>query len=308
MIPGLRKRVFARYNVTSMLIVAIFKSMRPRQWTKNLFVFAGIVFSLKFYDIHLLLKSLEAFVIFCFLSSAIYLVNDVLDAEGDRKHPQKRRRPIASGQLGKFSALLAAFVLFAFSIFSMIILDFKFALVGFSYIGLMLFYVFILRNIVILDIFSIAAGFVLRAVAGVAVIGVELSPWLLICTILLALFIALGKRRHELITLQAAQEHRKILAEYTPKLLDQLISITAGATIMAYTLYTLWPETILRFGTKNLVITVVFVLYGVFRYLYLIYKKEEGGRPEHMLLTDFPLLLCIVIWISSLMLLIYWKF
>jgi 4-hydroxybenzoate polyprenyltransferase len=159
---------------------------------------------------------------------------------------------------------------------------------------------------VILDVFSIAAGFVLRALAGAVVIRVEFSPWLLICTTLLALFIALGKRRHELISLQEAVEHRKILDEYNPQLLDQLISAVAGSTVMAYALYTLWPGTIAKFGTTKLVYSVPFVLYGIFRYLYLIYKKEEGGRPEKILVTDLPLITSMVLWIASLMAIIYW--
>jgi 4-hydroxybenzoate polyprenyltransferase len=177
-----------------------------------------------------------------------------------------------------------------------------------AYAVLMLLYNFLLRDIVILDAFTIAAGFVLRAVAGVVVIGVALSPWLVICTILLSLFIALGKRRHELVSLAgAAVEHRRILDEYNPQLLDQLISAVAGSTVMAYALYTLWPETVAKFRTPNLVYTVPFVLYGIFRYLYLIYQKEQGGKPEEILLTDLPLLANILLWIGCLMAIIYLK-
>ena len=172
----------------------------------------------------------------------------------------------------------------------------------------MLFYTFLLRDIVILDVFSIAAGFVLRAVAGVVVIAVALSPWLVICTILLALFIALGKRRHELVSLAGrAVEHRKILDEYNPQLLDQLISAVAGSTVMAYALYTLWPDTTLKFGTHNLIYSIPFVLYGIFRYLYLIYQKDKGGKPEEIVLTDLPLIVDLVLWIAALMVIIYLK-
>jgi 4-hydroxybenzoate polyprenyltransferase len=170
----------------------------------------------------------------------------------------------------------------------------------------MILYNFILRDLVILDAFAIAAGFVLRAIAGVAVIAVQLSPWLIICTILLSLLIALGKRRHELVTLSGkAVEHRKILDEYNPQLLDQMISAVAGSTVMAYALYTLWPETIAKFGTHALVYSVPFVLYGIFRYLYLIYQKEKGGKPEEILLTDIPLIINLALWIGSLMVIIY---
>ncbi|MFH1683291.1 MAG: decaprenyl-phosphate phosphoribosyltransferase [Candidatus Margulisiibacteriota bacterium] len=285
---------------------ALLKSLRPAQWTKNFFVFAGIIFSLNIFDTALLLKVICAFVIFCLLSSAIYLINDVRDVSGDRKHPQKKLRPIASGQLSIPAALVIALILLAIAVPASFYLDFSFALVALAYILLMVLYTFFLRDIVILDVFSIAAGFVLRAVAGVVVIGVELSPWLVICTILIALFIALGKRRHELITLTEAVGHRKILNEYNPQLLDQLISITAGATVVAYALYTLWPETVSKFNTVNLVYSIPFVLYGIFRYLYLIYKKEKGGRPEKILLTDLPLIFDIVLWIGSLFIIVYW--
>ena len=282
------------------------KALRPAQWTKNFFVFAGLIFALKFFEINLLLRVVYAFFIFCSLSSAVYLLNDVKDVEGDRKHPQKKLRPIASGELSVPAALTLALLLSVVSILAAFYLDFSFALVALIYLALMVAYTFLLREIVILDVFSVAAGFVLRAVAGVVVIKVELSPWLLICTILLALFIALGKRRHELVTLNEASGHRRILDEYNPQLLDQLISAVAGSTIMAYTLYTLWPQTIAKFSTANLVYTVPFVLYGIFRYLYLIYKKEAGGRPEKILLTDIPLLIDILLWIGLLMAIIYW--
>lgn len=282
------------------------KILRPKQWTKNLFVFAGIIFALKFFEIALLLKVIYAFIVFCSLSSAVYIINDIKDRESDRKHPQKRFRPIASGEISIPLALGLAIVLLAGSFLAAFYLSFPFTLVALTYFVLMILYTYLLRDLVILDVFSIAAGFVLRAVAGVVVISVELSPWLIICTILLSLFIALGKRRHELVTLaDTAVEHRKILDEYNPQLLDQLISAVAGSTVIAYALYTLWPETIAKFGTPNLVYSVPFVLYGIFRYLYLIYRREKGGRPEEVLLTDLPLIISIFLWIVSLMFIIY---
>ena len=285
---------------------AFLKTLRPAQWTKNLFVFAGIIFSLKFFEIALLLTVVYAFFIFCSISSAIYIINDIRDIDGDRKHPRKKFRPIASGQVRISVVLALALVLLALAIPAAFYLNFSFALVVLAYLVLMLLYTFVLREIVILDVFSIAAGFVLRAIAGVVVIGVELSPWLIICTILLSLFIALGKRRHELISLSEATGHRKILDEYNPQLLDQLISAVAGSTVVVYALYTLWPDTVTKFQTRNLVYSVPFVLYGIFRYLYLIYKKDKGGRPEKILLTDVPLLLDILLWIGVLLLIIYW--
>lgn len=285
---------------------AFIRSLRPAQWTKNFFVFAGIIFSLKFFEINFLIKVIYAFVVFCLASSAIYLINDIKDIEGDKRHPQKKFRPIASGQISIPAALILALALLAGSIYWSFLLDLSFALVILTYLILMLLYTFLLREMVILDVFSIAAGFVLRALAGAVVIRVEFSPWLMICTVLLSLFIALGKRRHELVSLEEAVEHRKILDEYNPKLLDQLISAVAGSTVMAYALYTLWPGTIAKFGTVNLVYSVPFVLYGIFRYLYLIYKREEGGRPEKILVTDLPLIFSIILWITSLMAVIYW--
>jgi len=288
-------------------MMPLLKSLRPAQWTKNFFVFAGIIFSLKLFELPLLVNVIYAFGIFCALSSAVYLINDLRDIEGDRLHPTKKFRPIASGQVSLPLAVGLALVLLFIGLVAAFLLSQGFALVALVYVILMILYSFLLRDIVILDVFSIAAGFVLRAVAGVVVIGVELSPWLIICTILLALFIALGKRRHELITLSAAGAHRRILDEYSSQLLDQLISVAAGSTVMAYTLYTLWPETITKFSTNKLVYSVPFVLYGIFRYLYLIYKKDQGGRPEKILLTDLPLMIDLALWILALMLIVYWK-
>ena len=288
-------------------MMPLLKSLRPAQWTKNFFVFAGIIFSLKFFQFPLLVNVSYAFGIFCALSSAIYLINDLRDIEGDRQHPTKKFRPIASGQVALPVAVGLASVLLVLGLAAALLLNAAFALVAFIYVALMVSYSFFLRDIVILDVFSIAAGFVLRAVAGVVVINVELSPWLIICTILLSLFIGFGKRRHELVTLAEAGAHRKILDEYSPQLLDQLISVAAGSTVMAYALYTLWPETIAKFGTNKLVYSVPFVLYGIFRYLYLIYKKEQGGRPEKILLTDLPLMIDLALWILALMLIVYWK-
>lgn len=286
-------------------ILQLIQAMRPKQWTKNLFVFAGILFALKFFNFPLLLTVMAAFAAFCALSSSVYLINDINDADGDRRHPVKRLRPVASRQLSVPSALTAASVLAAGSLTAALLLGLPFFLTSLAYFLLMLLYTFVLRDLVILDIFTIAAGFVLRAVAGVVVISVQLSPWLVICTVLLALFIALGKRRHELMVLNKAEEHRAILNEYNPQLLDQMISAVAGSTVMAYTLYTLWPETVAKFGTHNLVYSVPLILYGIFRYLYLIYQKDQGGRPEELVVTDLPLFLTLLFWTATLIAIIY---
>ncbi|OGB86905.1 hypothetical protein A3H38_00180 [candidate division WOR-1 bacterium RIFCSPLOWO2_02_FULL_46_20] len=287
-------------------MIALFKILRPAQWTKNFFVFAALIFSLNFLNPALLCKVLFAFVIFCLLSSAIYIVNDIRDAENDRKHPQKKFRPIANGQVKLPQALGLALVLLFIAIPASLYLDSAFALVALSYVLLMLLYTFLIKEMVIFDVFAIAAGFVLRAVAGVVVIDVSLSPWLILCTILLSLFIGFGKRRHELLTLGEGSDHRRSLKDYNPQLLDQLISVVAGATIVAYAIYCLWPDTVIKFGTKNLFYTIPFVIYGIFRYLYLIYKKDEGGRPEKILLTDIPLIIDILLWIAALAIIVYW--
>jgi 4-hydroxybenzoate polyprenyltransferase len=283
----------------------LLKSLRPKQWVKNSLVFAGIIFSPRFFDLNFLLIVIYAFIIFCFLSSAGYLINDIKDMEFDQKHPTKKNRPIASGVVNIPIALILAITLLTVSIIASFYLNFSFALVAISYLILMLLYTFLLKNVVIIDVFSIAAGFVLRLVAGVVVIGEEVVPWPVVCIALLALFIALGKRRYELVTLAHASQHRRILESYRPQLLDQLISMTAGLTILAYALYTLWPETVAKYGTHNLVYTVPFVLYGIFRYLYIIYNKEEGGQPEKILVTDVPLLLTIVGWIISVLIIVH---
>ena len=188
------------------------------------------------------------------------------------------------------------------------VLAYFFGLVALAYLLLIIFYSLFLKNIAILDVLSISLGFVLRAVAGSVIINVLISPWLLICTTLLALFLALAKRRHELVLLEArAAEHRAILKEYTPRLLDQMISVVTASTLMAYSLYTIWPETVDKFQTENLLLTIPFVLYGIFRYLYLIYRKDMGGSPEIILIKDKPLILNLVLWFLVVMLVLYWR-
>jgi 4-hydroxybenzoate polyprenyltransferase len=262
-------------------------SLRPKQWIKNLVVFAGLFFSHNLADTALVAKAAAAFAIFCLLSSSIYLINDVRDRELDARHPVKRMRPIASGQLSALRALSAAAALSAFALAASFRVGLMFGLAAAAYFGLMLAYIFWLKRIVLLDIFAIAAGFVLRAVAGAVAVSVPISEWLLICVSVLSLFLVFTKRRQEA-TLEAttAGGPRPGLSEYTPVLLDQMISIVAAATIVCYCLYTLSPETVAKFGSKHLVYTVPFVMYGVFRYLFLIYKRQTKESPEVVLLAD----------------------
>jgi 4-hydroxybenzoate polyprenyltransferase len=284
---------------------AVLRSLRPGQWVKNLFVFAGLVFSQNLFT-PLALKATAAFIIFCGLSGAIYLLNDVLDYEKDRLHPKKRHRPIASGQLSRGAALVIACFLLAAALWLAFLLSRPFWWVALAYGFLLVSYSLWLKHLVIVDVLTVATGFVLRAVAGVVVIAVEISPWLLICTILLALFLVLGKRRHELLLLPAeAGSHRPSLTEYSPALLDQMVAVVTASTVTAYALYTMSPETSGKFQTRWLPVTLPFVLYGVFRYLYLLYQRQLGGNPSELFLSDRQLLLNTFLWMLTVVLLIY---
>lgn len=274
----------------------ILKTMRPRQWTKNVFVFAALVFDGKLGRMPLVAQTLAAFVAFCLISSVVYIINDIVDIEKDRAHPTKRGRPLASGQLSRRAAVGAAAVLAAVALGGAFAWENELGWVVLGYLVLNLAYSFYLKRIVIIDVLSIAAGFVLRVVAGVVVVDVvRFSPWLYVCTTLLALLLGLGKRRHELTLLAGgATAHRAILDHYTIPFLDQLIGLVTSTTIIAYSLYT--------FSAPNLppndlmMVTIPFVIYGLFRYLYLIHVRGEGGAPDELLLRDPPLLVSVVLW------------
>jgi len=286
----------------------ILKSLRPSQWTKNLFVFAALVFAQKALFGPALLRTLAAFAIFCLLSGALYLVNDVCDIEADRLHPRKRLRPIAAGRVPPRRAIAWAVILAAVALAAAFALRPLFAAVAAIYAAAMLAYSLKLKNVVILDVFLIAAGFVLRVIAGGVVISVPLSSWLIICMSLLALFIAFGKRRHELVFLETdAPLHRPILREYSVYLLDQMISVVTASTVIAYSLYTVSEETIQKFGTRNLILTTPFVLYGIFRYLYLVHQRGQGGNPEEMIFRDKPLAAAIFLWIAAVIIILYFR-
>ena len=279
--------------------------MRPRQWAKNLFVFAGLVFAQKLFT-PLAVVALAAFAIFCALSGAVYLFNDVADREKDRLHPKKRERPVASGQLSVPVAVTAAVALVVLALAASVTISWTFAAVAATYAVLLSLYSVVLKHLVIVDVLVVACGFVLRAVAGAVAIDVEISGWLLICTILVALFLALGKRRHEYLTLGgAAPTHRPILAEYSAELLDQMIAVVTASTVTAYALYTMSPETVAKFHTHLLPVTLLFVLYGIFRYLYLLYRRQLGGNPSELFLNDVPLLVNTGLWFAVVILIIY---
>ena len=279
---------------------------RPKEWIKNTFLFAPLFFAQKVLQPEAVLKSTLAFAVFCLAAGGVYLINDICDREEDKKHPQKSARPIASGALPVSLAVAAAMVLFASSIAIALVLSRPFAFITLGYIILNIAYSNWLKHMVILDVFSIAAGFVLRVVAGAVVINVEMSHWLLICTMLLALFLGFSKRRYELVALaNDATLHRRVLAEYNPTFLDMMIAIVTSVTVVAYVFYTISEETVQKFHTDKLLLTVPFVLYGIFRYLYQVYHKNHGGDPSRTLLTDGPLLVNVILWGLACGLIIY---
>jgi 4-hydroxybenzoate polyprenyltransferase len=288
------------------LLRAAFVSLRPHQWTKNLLVFAALGFSKHLFEAEPFARAFLAFAVFCGLSGAVYLVNDVADVERDRLHPTKRLRPVASGQLPPRVALAVAGALAAVCLGASLLLGPAFLAAAAAYLALNGAYSFRLKNVVILDVIAISLGFVLRAVAGAVAISVRISDWLLVCTFLLALFLALSKRRHELVSLSdGASGHRAILAEYSPYLLDQMVAVVTASCLMAYCFYTLAPETVEKYRTERLSWTIPFVLYGIFRYLYLVHQKEQGGSPTDVLLTDWPLLVDVALWAVAIVAIVY---
>ncbi len=281
-------------------------SLRPGQWTKNLLVFAALIFSEKFFEWSALLAAFETFAIFCALSGAVYLLNDVADRQTDQQHPLKRLRPIAAGALPVSAALAAAVLVGGGAIAAAFGLRWKLGTVAIVYVALLGLYSGLLKHVVIIDVLTISIGFLLRAVAGAVAIDVVMSHWLFVCTILLALFIALAKRRHELALLaDGATGHRPTLGEYSPYLLDQMIGVVAASTVIAYIFYTISQETTEKFGTAWLGLTIPFPLYGIFRYLYLVHQREAGGSPADMLINDRPLLACVTLWVVAVVLIIY---
>jgi 4-hydroxybenzoate polyprenyltransferase len=288
------------------MIKNIFKLLRPSQWIKNGVVLAGLIFAGKARDISLAEKAILVMLAFCLLSSAVYIINDIFDRRRDKIHPLKKDRPIASGKISIKLAWVLAFII----AFGGLLLTFKISTatlyVSLSYLALNILYTILLKNVVIIDVMTIAAGFVLRALAGAVAINVEFSGWLLNTTFVLALFLGLGKRRHEIIFLQKeAISHRKILEKYSPYLLDQLIGVVTASTVITYLFYTLSSEVQAKLHTNFLFVTIPFVIYGIFRYLYLVHKEEQGGSPTTLLLTDRPLLLDVVLWFASIITILY---
>ncbi|NLW07289.1 MAG: decaprenyl-phosphate phosphoribosyltransferase [Clostridia bacterium] len=276
-------------------------SLRPKQWTKNAFVFAPILFSGNLLDIALLLRTTQVFIIFCLLAGANYVINDLADRQRDRYHPRKKHRPIASGKLAPLAAAAAAVIILSGSLCWSFALGWQVGLITLVYTLQTAAYTFFLKHMVIIDAFTVALGFVLRVAAGAAAIMAPVSAWLLIAVILLSLFLAFCKRRHELLILDEAASHRAILAQYSVGLLDQLITTVASATIVVYAIYTFQGT-----AAPYLMFSVPLVLFGICRYMYLIYCRQDGGEPESLILKDKPLAATILFWSLSCFILLYW--
>lgn len=285
---------------------SVIRLLRSPQWIKNGVVLAGVIFGGQAASKEALVTAIYALIAFCLMSSSVYILNDIVDRDRDRLHPLKKSRPIASGKIPVITAALICVVLAAAGLVISSLIDGHLLYVAGAFLLLNIAYTLALKNIVILDVMSIAAGFVLRAVAGAVAINVDISVWLLVATFVLALFLGLGKRRHELLILEKeAASHRKILEKYSPYLLDQLIGVVTASTVITYLFYTISPEVGAKLGTHYLFVTIPFVIYGIFRYLYLVHKEEKGGSPTRLLLTDFPLLIDVLLWLASVILILY---
>ncbi len=280
-------------------------TMRPKQWTKNVFIFAPLLFDHKLLDPIYVVRTVAAAILFSILSGCVYVINDLTDRDKDRQHPVKRHRPLASGKLSRSHAVGASTVLLVIALSLSLLLDPLFALIGLAYFVIQLAYSFALKNVVILDVLTIAAGFVLRVAAGSVVADASrFSPWLYVCMTLLALFMGFGKRRNELILLEAnALHHRKILEEYSPHLLDQMMALVTSSTVIAYSLYTFSAENLP--ANDSMMLTIPFVLYSIFRYLYLVHQRNLGGSPEEILIGDAPFILSNLCWAVAVLLILY---
>ncbi len=287
------------------MLTGLIKTMRPKQWLKNVFVFAPLVFDVKLFNLRYLAQTIAGFVLLCLVSGAVYIINDLADIEGDRQHPRKRSRPLAAGQISVRAAIIGAIVILLIALPLGFLLNYVLGAILTGYLLLQIAYSFWLKNVVILDVLIVASGFLLRVAAGVPLVDAErFSPWLYICMMLGALLIGFGKRRHELTLLKEnANAHRRSLEEYNLPLLDHAISIVTSSTLLAYALYT--------FSAPNLppnhtmMLTIPFVLYIIFRYLYLIHVKEMGGAPEEIVLSDRPLQAAILLWGLSVIVVMY---
>ncbi|HHH82782.1 MAG TPA: decaprenyl-phosphate phosphoribosyltransferase [Chloroflexi bacterium] len=287
------------------MMKALLQAMRPKQWIKNGIIFAALVFDQQLFQPQPFMKTLAGFLLLCLGAGAVYLMNDLADLEQDRQHPRKRSRPIASGRLPKNVAAVAAVVFFLLATLLGFSLATSFGVILLGYMVLNLFYSLFLKHYAIIDVLTLASFFVLRVGAGVALITVQrFSPWMYVCVTLLALFMGLGKRRAEMILLaENANAHRRVLEGYTVSFVDQLLAIVSSTTIVAYSLYTFSAENLP--ANHAMMLTIPFVIYGIFRYLYLIHVEGAGGAPEELALTDRPLMLTVLLWGASVVAILY---
>jgi 4-hydroxybenzoate polyprenyltransferase len=306
-VKGLQARPALALQDRSSSLRDMVSLLRPMQWSKNAVLFAALIFSKHLFQFDAVLLVTMGFLAFCSLASGTYVMNDLWDCDRDREHPLKSLRPLPSGRVGRTTAVAMAVGLVVVGLGGTALLSGGFAILAGLYFVLQLGYTFWLKEVVILDVMTIASGFVIRAVAGGVIIAVPVSPWLIICTFLLALFLGFSKRRHELILLEArATDHRASLKEYSPYFLDQMIAVVTASTVVAYAIYTVSPEVREKLGTEKLYLTIPFVLFGIFRYLYLVHQREEGGNPTQLLLSDRPLLVDVLLWIVTAAMLLYW--
>jgi len=279
--------------------------MRIRHWIKNLFVFAPLVFSLRFLEPMALLSGSLAAMAFCFISSFCYIINDIADKEKDRLHPGKKDRPVASGKLSPVTALVFAMIVLAAALAVAFCVSWQVAAAVAGYVVLSLCYSFFLKHLVITDVVVIAIGFLVRIIAGALAVGVVVSNWLLLSALFIALFLGFGKRRHDMMLLANGNAHRPVLEHYTVELLNALIIISVTLSVITYSLYTLSADTISRFHTNCLIYTVPLVVYGIFRYMYIIFKKDGGGDPAEVVLGDKNILVVIMLWGVSVISILY---
>ncbi|MEK6558730.1 MAG: decaprenyl-phosphate phosphoribosyltransferase [Planctomycetota bacterium] len=280
--------------------------MRPEQWIKNFFVFTALLFSKNLFNLSKDIDALVGFIIFCMITGCAYMINDLVDLEKDKLHPTKSQRPIASGRLNKTTAIKITTIICLVSLSFAFYINSFFGIIVLTYFLLNIGYSIYFKNIVIIDVVTIASGFVLRVLGGAVIISVTSSQWLILCTILLSLFLGFSKRRHELVLLEDnATGHRKVLEHYSPYFLDQMISVVTASTVICYALYTMSKDTIEKLGTSKLIYTIPFVLYGIFRYLYLVHQKEKGGSPTEIVFTDKPMIVNIILWVIASIVFIY---
>jgi 4-hydroxybenzoate polyprenyltransferase len=285
----------------------IIRLLRPKQWLKNLFVFAPLIFARELFQLEADMIALRAFIAFCFTASSIYIVNDIADVDADRAHPEKRKRPIASGEVSARQGLFLLSVLIILTILIVDGMDPRFVTILGAYFLFNLAYSFRLKEVLLLDVFIVAAGFMFRVLGGAYAINVQVSSWLVLCSLFISLFLGFGKRRGELAVAPGPEGEtgRKVLRRYSASFIDQLLTIAAAGTVISYALYTVAPRTIETFRTEKLIYTTVFVLYGVFRYIYLVQTTSKVENPTNAVTSDLPIILTGLLWILSCVVLIY---